>query len=110
MNAHLWGVLSAAVAKTGVMGIAAAFDVLLVVGIVLATAGAWWRTWAAAYLAPEVVRSGEMHAAMVADGPYRHVRNPLYLGAMLHGLALMLLMPVSGAMFVLVLVPVFFRG
>ena len=36
---------------------------------------------------------------VVADGPYRHMRNPLYLGAWVHTLALALLMPASGALF-----------
>lgn len=39
------------------------------------------RTWAAAYLRSAVVHDTALHTdALVADGPYRHVRNPLYLG------------------------------
>ena len=42
------------------------------------------RTWAAAYLRSEVVHDSNLHdEALVADGPYRHVRNPLYLGGVL---------------------------
>jgi protein-S-isoprenylcysteine O-methyltransferase Ste14 len=42
------------------------------------------RTWAAAYLRSEVVHDSNLHAeALVADGPYRYVRNPLYLGGVL---------------------------
>jgi protein-S-isoprenylcysteine O-methyltransferase Ste14 len=42
------------------------------------------RTWAAAYLRSEVVHDSHLHAeALVADGPYRYVRNPLYLGGVL---------------------------
>jgi protein-S-isoprenylcysteine O-methyltransferase Ste14 len=42
------------------------------------------RTWAAAYLRSEVVHDSNLHAeALVADGPYRYVRNPLYLGGIL---------------------------
>ena len=38
------------------------------------------RTWATAYLRTEVVHDAKQHSeALVADGPYRHVRNPLYL-------------------------------
>jgi hypothetical protein len=44
---------------------------------------------------------------VVADGPYRYVRNPLYLGSWLNLLALALLMPASGAVFTLVGVVVF---
>jgi len=45
--------------------------------------------------------------AVVVDGPYRYVRNPLYLGAWFNLLALTLLMPPSGAIFSLVLVVLF---
>lgn len=42
------------------------------------------RTWAAAWLRADVVHAPILHTdVMVADGPYRHTRNPLYLGAML---------------------------
>jgi protein-S-isoprenylcysteine O-methyltransferase Ste14 len=38
------------------------------------------RTWATAYLRAEVVHDPSQHSeALVADGPYRYVRNPLYL-------------------------------
>ena len=66
------------------------------------------RTWASAYLGADVVRDRTMLGGnVVADGPYRHVRNPLYLGLWVHTLALALLMPASGAIFTLVLVGVF---
>ena len=38
------------------------------------------RTWATAYLRTEIVHDASQHSeALVADGPYRYVRNPLYL-------------------------------
>ena len=38
------------------------------------------RTWATAYLRAEIVHDASQHSeALVADGPYRYVRNPLYL-------------------------------
>ena len=41
-----------------------------------------------------------MHGeAIVAAGPYRYLRNPLYLGTFVHTFALALLMPPSGAIF-----------
>jgi protein-S-isoprenylcysteine O-methyltransferase Ste14 len=47
------------------------------------------RTWAAAYLSSEVVHDPNLHTeALVADGPYRHVRNPLYMGTFLMSVGL----------------------
>jgi len=45
------------------------------------------RTWGAAYLRSEVVHDPSLRLeGVVADGPYRHVRNPLYLGTVLLGI------------------------
>jgi len=43
----------------------------------------------------------------MADGPYRYVRNPLYLGVFCMIAALALLMPATGALFVLIAVPAY---
>ena len=49
-------------------------------GALLVFLAASLRTWATAYLRTEVVHDMSQHAeAVVADGPYRYVRNPLYL-------------------------------
>ncbi len=105
-NAHLWGYLAAKLSEAGVLSIGTAFDALLGFGIVAAVGGAWLRTWGSAYLGAGVVQDGAMHAGVVADGPYRHVRNPLYLGTFLHTLALALLMPRTGAVFAVVAIAV----
>jgi protein-S-isoprenylcysteine O-methyltransferase Ste14 len=53
-------------------------------GTVLVGLAAAVRTWAAAYLRSQVVHDSQLHTdTLVADGPYRHVRNPLYLGTFL---------------------------
>lgn len=42
------------------------------------------RTWAGAYLHSSVIHDADLHFEnLVADGPYRHLRNPLYLGTIL---------------------------
>jgi protein-S-isoprenylcysteine O-methyltransferase Ste14 len=49
----------------------------------LAGIAALVRTWAAAYLQSERVHDANLRTeGVVADGPYRHVRNPLYLGSL----------------------------
>ena len=102
-NAHLWGMLAALLSKTGIVRIGPAFDVVLVVGILCAGTGAWLRTWGSAYLGTDVMRDAAMRGeGVVADGPYRHLRNPLYLGAWVNTLAVALLMPASGAVFTIV--------
>ena len=56
------------------------------------------RTWASAYLHAEVVYASEVKAAnLVADGPYRRVRNPLYLGNIMMAIAMASMMSRSGA-------------
>lgn len=110
-NAHAWGVVSAALAKSGILSIGAAFDLLLALGIACAVGGALLRTWGSAYLGADVVADGQMHtgngaAGIVAAGPYRFLRNPLYLGTFLHTFALALLMPLSGALFAIVAIGV----
>jgi protein-S-isoprenylcysteine O-methyltransferase Ste14 len=85
-----------------------ATPVVIVAGAVIAGLGAFLRVWGTAYLGSAIVQSGDMQAAGVLDdGPYRFVRNPLYLGLWCMVLALTLMMPPTGAVFVLVLLTVF---
>ena len=44
----------------------------------------------------------------MANGPYRYVRNPLYLGGWFMMLAISLLMPPTGALFTMVLMTIHF--
>lgn len=53
---------------------------VIAAGALLVFATAILRTWATAYLRSEVVHDTRQHSdALVADGPYRFTRNPLYL-------------------------------
>ncbi len=107
-NAHLWGLLAALLAKTGAVSIRSAFNLVLCLGILCALAGTSLRTWATACLGADVMQDARMHGVgVVASGPYRHLRNPLYLGDCLNALALALLMPASGAVFTCVLAVLF---
>src|ERR1700730_5147285 len=52
---------------------------IFALGTVAVALAAMTRTWASAYLAADVVYAGNVKtASLVADGPYRFVRNPLY--------------------------------
>ena len=63
--------------------------VILGLGTALAAAAALIRSWAEAYLHSSVVHDAKMHSdQLTADGPYRYVRNPLYLGTVLLALGL----------------------
>src|SRR5690242_4552047 len=54
--------------------------IVILAGALIVLASAALRTWAAAYLRTEVVHDTAQHSeAFVADGPFRYVRNPLYL-------------------------------
>jgi protein-S-isoprenylcysteine O-methyltransferase Ste14 len=51
------------------------------------------RTWASAYLRSERVHDSNLRTeGVVAEGPYRHLRNPLYLGNFLLAVGMGLLM------------------
>lgn len=71
--------------------------IILAIGTLLVGFACLIRTWATAYLRSEVVHDANLHSeALVADGPYRHVRNPLYLGNILLAAGTGLLAPRSG--------------
>jgi protein-S-isoprenylcysteine O-methyltransferase Ste14 len=90
------------------MHVGSAAVLYLSLGILCTLAAALLRTWGSAYLGAAIVHDSAMHSgAVVAAGPYRFVRNPLYLGTFLQTLALALLMSPSGAIFAIVAVALF---
>ncbi len=116
-SGNTWGILAANISRAGWLPYLQASVVLLCLAIALALAAAMLRTWGGAYLGAAVVQDGGMHAVnsptpfagapvsgVTTDGPYRRMRNPLYLGTFLHTLALAILMPRTGAIFAIVLI------
>ena len=78
-------------------------------GALCVLAAALFRTWAAAYLRSEVVQDLGLHAeTVVADGPYRHTRNPLYVGSMLIGIGFGFLASREGFIVIVVGMAIFF--
>ena len=103
-----WQILAAWPARSGWISFSTATIVVLLLGIVWAFKGAFLRTWGTAYLSPSVVQDSALHGeGVIAAGPYRYVRNPLYLGNLIHTFALALLMPPSGAIFCIIAIGIF---
>jgi protein-S-isoprenylcysteine O-methyltransferase Ste14 len=57
---------------------------IFVVGALIVALGAMIRAWGAAYLRADVVHDSSVRSErLVADGPFRYSRNPLYLGLLI---------------------------
>lgn len=96
--------------ELGGLGITATQGIEAVTGltILVAAAAAAMRIRGTAYLGTGTVNNSEMKAGVVmADGPYRRVRNPLYLGSWLMFAAISVLMPPTGALLTMVLLTIF---
>ena len=92
------GIASFSVAISGLLSLALLFAL---VAVVLRVSGTAW-------LGPGTVNSINMVAGKVmADGPYRFLRNPLYIGLWCMGVATAFLMPATGALFAITLVTLF---
>lgn len=82
--------------------------VVFAVAALLAVLASSIRTWATAYLKPEVMVSmGFQTSRLVADGPYRYMRNPLYLGNILFAVGMGLMASRFGFAFLVICNTVF---
>lgn len=73
---------------------------LFYIAAMLVAAAALVRTWASSYLHATVVYADRVKTeSLVADGPYRYVRNPLYVGNILLTLGVGALMSRLGLVF-----------
>lgn len=95
-------------ARLGIASFGGAINSLIVTALLLAIAGATLRVWGTAYLGASTVTSIHMIAGNVmADGPYRYLRNPLYVGLWCMVAAMAFLMPASGALVAVALITAF---
>ncbi|HEY3705601.1 MAG TPA: methyltransferase [Terracidiphilus sp.] len=100
--------LALQVSRVGILPFAAATPAVIILASLLAALGAVLRVGGTAWMGSATVNSMRMHARqVVADGAYRYVRNPLYLGTWFTIAAISFTMPASGAAVCMVLVSVF---
>jgi len=94
--------------RLGLLNFTVATPAVIVLGSLIAAIGAILRVWGTAWLGPATVLNVRMKAgAVMADGPYRFVRNPLYLGSWCMVAAMAFIMPPTGALFVMIVLTVF---
>ena len=101
--------LAIEIGRMGVVSFSVAVPVVIILGALFGALAVWLRVWGAAYLGYHVVHHEQMQAGgVMAAGPYRYMRNPLYLGGWFMMAAISLLITPSGALFMVVLTALFY--
>jgi len=101
--------LALELSRAGLMPFTYATPTVIVIGALVAASGMILRIWGAAYLGYGTVHHGQMQAgAVMADGPYRYMRNPLYVGGWFMMAAMAFIMPPTGALLVMATMTIFF--
>jgi protein-S-isoprenylcysteine O-methyltransferase Ste14 len=94
--------------RAGLVSFTAATPAVIVIAAILAGLGTTLRIWGSAWLGPGTVINAQMKAdSVMADGPYRYVRNPLYLGVWCMIAALAFLMAPVGVLITIPLITLF---
>jgi protein-S-isoprenylcysteine O-methyltransferase Ste14 len=89
--------------RPGGLQSAPATRLFVAVAALLVAIGAMVRTWGAAYLKSSVVHDANLHSSeLVADGPYRHLRHPLYSASIVATLGFALLASRAGFAFMVI--------
>src|SRR5215831_7940925 len=94
--------------RLGLLPFTMSAPVVTLVGALVAATAVALRVSGSAYVGPGEVISPAMQAgAITVAGPYRYVRNPLYLGLWCMVVAMGLFMPPTGACAAIVLITIF---
>ncbi len=94
--------------RLGLVSFAVAVPLFIGTGLLFASAGVVLRVWGTAYLGlPTVSNEAMLADGVLTDGPFRMMRNPLYLGSWCMYAAMAFLMPVTGAIVAMPLLTVF---
>ena len=114
---ELWGIghraplmarLAFEMTRLGLFRFAVSVPVVIVLAAIIAAISVVLRVWGTAWLGTNKVLHGQMKAgAVMADGPYRYVRNPLYIGSWCMFAAMAFVMPATGAAFAMILLTAF---
>lgn len=104
-----WLELPGAMASAHWLTLENATILVTVIALLCAIKGTIFRIWGTAYLGSAVVHDSSMHGAkVVAAGPYRYTRNPLYTGSFIFSISVAILMPPTGAIFFLAAQAIFY--